>query len=431
MAGDTLFECSIDEVTYERVDAFLSAAYRESARIQYKDSPNGQIPDSTFETMVAMSNGLGGLIFIGVEESKEEKNCPKPGGWPHLARYVGRADQEDVVWSKIADLLDPRPRLQARFVAPSASADHGILFIRVEPGPQPPYWHARRGILMRMGDQDRIADLATIRHLFEREADGDYALEKGAERGWSAAVPSSDMTAITWLCLLLGPQNPVPCPTMPRELDRAASDIFAGGRILVWSRERFYVVGEDEVAFANASNQGKYSYEVHAYSDGVTTWSLPVYGVAEETLATLPSELRRAADSGIDEASAFVLRMEDLTRLLYKSVGLGLEWLRAALPGYNGPIAGKVQFINLHYKILHGAQRPKQHEELIPVPAWTGSFILAEPAECLAALQQLFYRFLRAIQLPEFQDEGDELLALQDQNWREWPKSRTLGPEPF
>lgn len=428
---DTLFDCPIDDVTYERVDTFLSAAHRESARIQYKDSPNGQIPESTFETVTAMCNGLGGLIFVGVEESREEKNYPKPGGWPHLVRYVGRADQEDIAWSKISDLLDPRPRVQMRFVAPSDSAGHGVLFIRVDAGPQPPYWHAKKGILMRMGDQDRIADLATIRHLFEHGADGDYALEQGLERGWFPAMPDSDMKAVTWLRLLVGPQLPVSHPPMSRALDRAATHLFAGGRIAVWFNEPVHGVGEDAVVFAKAGSRGNHAYEVHAYSDGVTIWSLPVYGVDPAPWVALPEELQRAPDSTADESGGFVLRVEELTRLLYKSAALGLDWLNTALPGYSGPIAGQAQFVNLQYKLLERTLVSRRREELISVPAWTGSFTLASRDECLSALKELFYRFLRSIQHPELQEEGDKLLEVSEREWRDWPKERTLGPGAF
>src|SRR5258706_5462649 len=132
MPQQTLFDTRMDSVTYDMVDAFLTERHRESLRIEYKDPTRGttpSIPDSTLESITAMSNSLGGIILVGVAD---EDNHPKAGGWPMLPRSVGRSDQEDVSLSKIADQITPRPQTQVRFLTRPSSPDAGILVIRVE-----------------------------------------------------------------------------------------------------------------------------------------------------------------------------------------------------------------------------------------------------------------------------------------------------------
>jgi hypothetical protein len=54
-----------------------------------------------------MSNGVGGLIVVGVED---EGNVPKSGRWPLFACCLGRSDQEEIFWNRVAGLVLPRSR---------------------------------------------------------------------------------------------------------------------------------------------------------------------------------------------------------------------------------------------------------------------------------------------------------------------------------
>jgi hypothetical protein len=268
MAKQTLFDCPRDDIDYNLVDAFLGEGHREGIRIEYKEPTQGTaraIPDSALAAITSMSNSVGGIILVGVADNE---NLPITGSWPSLPRLHGRADQEDVMASKIAAQIMPRPTVEVRFVAPQSAPDVGILVVRVQPGPCPPYWCAGKGILARIGDQDRIADLSTIEHLFERRSGVEYAQERASHANWFQ--PTSTTQAITPVDVevVFGPVDSAPRPALSATLDTKAEELFASPQLPFWERvTRTYQVayGEDFTKLILRTDEsGPNTYEVLA-----------------------------------------------------------------------------------------------------------------------------------------------------------------------
>src|SRR5258708_27909243 len=135
-----------------------------------------------------------------------------------LLRSVGRSGEEDGTLSKIADQITPRPQTQVRFLTRPSSPDTGMRVIRVEVGTHPPYWCTTKGIVIRHGDQDRIADLATIEHLIERRTGGSYAVEQAKQQNWFAPIQGLATTDPTIVRAVVGPVDLVPRPPLSPSL---------------------------------------------------------------------------------------------------------------------------------------------------------------------------------------------------------------------
>lgn len=118
------------------------------------------------------------------------------------------------------------------------------------------------------------------------------------------------------------------------------------------------------------------------------------------------------ATESTERSEAFLISLQNMTRILLKAVSLGLEWTGKAQPAYRGAIVGQVQIVNLTHKQLAAQTTSgRRMEVLADLPAWEGSLQIDDPRDYLPALQDLFYRFLRAFQCPWLQDEANRYLA--------------------
>lgn len=156
-----IFTTPPDEIRWSDVKSFLDGQFPEDARIDYK----ADMTDRITESIAAMGNTRGGVILVGVGEDPTKKTplLPPPGisiqhqGGGTLVTHCQR-------------------RLQPVYVPPYAyvgiptQRDRAILIVQVRPDEAPiPLWDEIEGVLVRIGDQNRPADLPALRTLLVRD----------------------------------------------------------------------------------------------------------------------------------------------------------------------------------------------------------------------------------------------------------------------
>jgi hypothetical protein len=140
-------------VSFAEVEAFLLAGYGESERLEYKS----RIVDDIANTLVAMANMDGGLIVCGVDADKNGK----PQTWNGL-------DQNDplgILANQDSAYCVPHVRYRAEVVT-KPSTGKPLVIVQVSESLRKPHMTRQRGILVRVGDQERPADLELTRRWF-------------------------------------------------------------------------------------------------------------------------------------------------------------------------------------------------------------------------------------------------------------------------
>lgn len=146
-------------IPYAAVDGFLRQHHPEGARIEYRAElskrADGRV--RTAETVGAMANTGGGLIFLGVEEA-----AGVPRRWPTLASgTLGRVQVED----QCRTLLRPYVDIETVVVADPTTGNE-IVVVRVpSQTPAGPVYVEGRGVLIRAGEATRPATVEQIRSL--------------------------------------------------------------------------------------------------------------------------------------------------------------------------------------------------------------------------------------------------------------------------
>lgn len=155
----SLFERPPEEIEYAHVHEFLQQHLRENERIEYK----AKMEDRTIvDTLISMSNGSEvGLIFVGVSE-KRGHNIPDE--WPLLD---AEKNHEGTVYNYCHASSNPTVRPDV-LKLPDPNGERAVVLIRVRPGLHKPYASRDKGVLVRVGDQDRPADPATLEQFFRR-----------------------------------------------------------------------------------------------------------------------------------------------------------------------------------------------------------------------------------------------------------------------
>jgi len=168
-----IFSAEPDELTWEIVDAFLQERHPEDARIEYKRT----LGDGVEESIAAMANTRGGVILVGVAEDKAKRpQLPIQG--VSIGRHGGTL--ANLCYSKLQPVRVPRHK----FIGLPAQPGQGVLVIQVRLEDAPPVtWHEGKGVLIRAGDADRPADLATLRTLLAAESERwEPAVETASEQ---------------------------------------------------------------------------------------------------------------------------------------------------------------------------------------------------------------------------------------------------------
>jgi hypothetical protein len=198
VAEGSIFSRPLEDWTYQDVDDFLSSRIPENETIEYKQDRTENLKD----TLVAMANGEGGFIFIGVSEVAATK---APHKWPMLP---AKKDHTSSPYNQAATETSPPVPLQARQFTKEdpASDDDGksVVVVKVTPGTMPPYFAKGSGVRIRVGDGDHHADPRVLEQLFARRHGSEAARSQHRKR-FEANFTPSDPPHPTILQLYMAP----------------------------------------------------------------------------------------------------------------------------------------------------------------------------------------------------------------------------------
>ena len=131
----------------------------ESSNIELKNSLNPTNHDDFIDSVIAFSNSHGGTIYIGVDDK---------------ANLVGfDEDISDKVIDLIAEYCNPRiePEINTKFPV----SDKLISIVRVPEGADKPYFHRKKGILIRAAATDRQIKRRELEDIFNLKRSGSSA----------------------------------------------------------------------------------------------------------------------------------------------------------------------------------------------------------------------------------------------------------------
>jgi hypothetical protein len=138
-------------VTFQEIEDFLNEGHPESDRLDYK----AEMVDTVADAMVAFANTGGGIVIAGVSEDKSTKKPDKWEGVPQnnplgtLANYVSMLCSPAVRY-EVASIENPRTQKP-------------LILIHVSQSLRRPHKTRERGVLARVDDQNRPADIDSIR----------------------------------------------------------------------------------------------------------------------------------------------------------------------------------------------------------------------------------------------------------------------------
>ncbi|MCI0723400.1 MAG: ATP-binding protein [Acidobacteria bacterium] len=162
------FSGDLSNLTVEDFNDFLGISQPEPQRptegpkIDFKAT----LPADIGETVAAMSNGNGGLIFIGVLADKKKQNIPVD-----LAGATLGKDARASITDKTLATVNPRPRFDIGLTPLPASRHLAVL--RVHEGAYPPYEYKQGStvkIPVRIQDTNRQATVREIEELFRKRS---------------------------------------------------------------------------------------------------------------------------------------------------------------------------------------------------------------------------------------------------------------------
>lgn len=148
----SLFERDPRTVTWDELDAFLKEAHLESERLEYK----GELQSSVSDTLVAFANMEGGLLIGGVIADQG-----KPKSWPGL----DNKDPLGTLANHNSMQCSPPVRYEPQLIT-NPNTGKPLLLVRVQRSLRRPHMTRQKGILVRVGDQERPADLELTRKWF-------------------------------------------------------------------------------------------------------------------------------------------------------------------------------------------------------------------------------------------------------------------------
>jgi hypothetical protein len=203
-------------LTWERLEAFLNDRQVESERLDYKD----QAVHSVLETAVAMANGRGGTIIVGVREDRGIPNTP--GTWDGVS-----GDPQGTLNNFNWTYCTPPVRMQI-FPVVNPTTAHQVVVIVVEPAIQPPHWHKDKGILIRVGDQDRLAPPALLEAWFAARSSGNPSENALRQRATAAVSYGSPGFLLNVWPTAVVPESRFG-PNTDLDLDRLAVEVLPAG----------------------------------------------------------------------------------------------------------------------------------------------------------------------------------------------------------
>ncbi len=159
-----LFTDPLSQITLQDVEQFLNVQApptsrpKEGPRLDFKQDA----PQDLGWDVAGLANSYGGILLIGVEKDKANKNVPASMSGTDLGN-----DPSARLTEMILATVHPRPNFEVHPIAMSVPRK-GVAIIRVAPGTFPPYEYSQGGdvgIPIRIVDTTRQATLQEIEAL--------------------------------------------------------------------------------------------------------------------------------------------------------------------------------------------------------------------------------------------------------------------------
>ncbi|MCI0724732.1 MAG: putative DNA binding domain-containing protein [Acidobacteria bacterium] len=161
------FSGDLSKLTVQDFDDFLAIKQpehlrpTESPRIDFKEP----LPTDIGDAIAAMSNGNGGLVFVGVKSDKKKQNIPVG-----LVGVTLGTDARAQITDRILATVNPRPHFDIGFALLPGTNKH-VAVIRVYEGSYPPYEYKQGSTVrtpMRIQDTNRQATVRELEELFKK-----------------------------------------------------------------------------------------------------------------------------------------------------------------------------------------------------------------------------------------------------------------------
>lgn len=155
----SLFNMPSDAITYSDIQSFIDQQLEESSVIEYTEIRDDRHIDGVLDIIAAMANTDGGIIFCGV--GKDPAEPTKPGKIAGVdPSYVDR------IRNKCRSLFQPAfvPEIIPISI-PSTPLAIILIRINISLVPQPVLLR-EKGVLVRLADSNKHADLYRLRQFF-------------------------------------------------------------------------------------------------------------------------------------------------------------------------------------------------------------------------------------------------------------------------
>jgi hypothetical protein len=147
-----LFEIDRSQVDRKMLDSFLSLGIEENFTVDYKGAADG----SPLTTIAAMANTYGGLVLVGVDWNKRDKE--RPGQLKPV-----RNAQREIFVSQMVGAFSPR--WTPEVIPVVIDDDHSVLVVRIFPDLVPRPLMYRGTVPIRREGRNDSANLAEIQSL--------------------------------------------------------------------------------------------------------------------------------------------------------------------------------------------------------------------------------------------------------------------------
>ncbi|MEW6048572.1 MAG: ATP-binding protein, partial [Bacillota bacterium] len=161
----SLFTLPRGSITFDHVLDFCSQKIPEGTQVEYKET----FREDVVEAMAAMANTDGGLIIVGVPCQEDRQTGQKLPDTPTGFEPKGDPVQQILNWCHV--YLQPQwcPDDEIFLFPVPGDPSKVVMLIRVnrDQVPKVPVFHRRRGLLIRLGEQNRPADPHQTRELLQ------------------------------------------------------------------------------------------------------------------------------------------------------------------------------------------------------------------------------------------------------------------------
>lgn len=183
MSVRRLLEAPLTEITFHDIDVLIAEEAEEDLRLELKrelPANDRQVDpwmqdgrkignparDGLAKEVVALANAYGGVIVVGVDETKDH---PKRACGPDAYLIPRAVECAERLQQSLDQIIDPPlPMLSVRGVTkPGAPDEQGVLIIRVPASPRAPHGHGRPAqAYMRRGSRSEPMTMRDLQSVF-------------------------------------------------------------------------------------------------------------------------------------------------------------------------------------------------------------------------------------------------------------------------